>query len=396
MNDSAMATTGSGLPSTKSLFKEAWGLFRERKGTYLGIYFVPILVAYLVLMIGFGGAAALLFAGDNSPGLSSIIGSGGIGLIGLVAFILVATWGQLALLYAIKDRSEKIGFGEAFRRAGKKIGAYWWLAILSSLVVAGGFVLFIIPGIILALSFSFAAYVLVDENVGGMAALIRSREYVWVKGWAVIGRILLVGLIIIIVDMILTFLVGLITDSEAISQLVESIFSLFISPVLLIFVYRLFEEAKALRGTIAETPNKGRTLYTVLACLGPIVMILGPILFSMVLFKSLGGAKDKAMDAKQRSDFSQIQIALELFKETKGGYPKALSELSPDTLPDIPTNTTTKQDYVYTQASDGQDYQLCPSLTSTEDDCVGPIDLDEANPDAEVTTEPTAAATATP
>lgn len=97
----------------------------------------------------------------------------------LIIFLgLFYFWGKIALLYAIKDSQEKINVIEAYRRSWYKIFPYLWLFFLTKFLIIGGLMLFIVPGIIFFVWFSIADFVLIAENLGGMDALLKSREYI--------------------------------------------------------------------------------------------------------------------------------------------------------------------------------------------------------------------------
>ena len=83
------------------------------------------------------------------------------------------------------------------------------VSILFAIGVAIGFVLLIIPGLILLVIWSVVAPVTVLERPGVFAAFGRSRELVRGNGWSVFAVILLVGLAVIIIS----FLAGLVAGS---------------------------------------------------------------------------------------------------------------------------------------------------------------------------------------
>jgi len=74
------------------------------------------------------------------------------------------------------------------------------VSVLFGFGVAIGFVLFVIPGLILLVMWSVVAPVTVLERPGVFAAFGRSRELVRGNGWAVFGVIVLVGVTVIAVS----------------------------------------------------------------------------------------------------------------------------------------------------------------------------------------------------
>lgn len=63
---------------------------------------------------------------------------------------------------------------------------------------------------------------------------------------------------------------------------------------------------------------------------------------------ALGQARIKSLDARRISDVKQLQLALELYFDAKGGYPTSLEKLAPDYIPVVPTDPFDKTAYRYT------------------------------------------------
>jgi uncharacterized membrane protein len=62
-----------------------------------------------------------------------------------------------------------------FKSAGK-YRQFIILSLLSGVLITLGYIVFIIPGIILSLFWYFSSYVLLDEDVGFVAAMKQSKE----------------------------------------------------------------------------------------------------------------------------------------------------------------------------------------------------------------------------
>ncbi len=172
------AQTIFSLPGATAIFGQAWTIYKQRLGTFLGVMVIPMLVMIVVLAIFAGGGFLSVSL------LSSKFAAGGIGLLILLAilfFVIVfisQAWGQTALLYAVKDSQERIGVMESYRRGWHKIFSYWWVSLLAGFIIVGGFLLLIVPGIIFGVWFSLAMFILIAEDIKGMNALLKSREYV--------------------------------------------------------------------------------------------------------------------------------------------------------------------------------------------------------------------------
>ncbi|GEM_PF-854558 len=63
---------------------------------------------------------------------------------------------------------------------------------------------------------------------------------------------------------------------------------------------------------------------------------------------ALGQSVVKSRDARRISDVKQLQLALELYFDAKGGYPTSLEKLTPDYIPMVPADPFDKTAYRYT------------------------------------------------
>src|SRR4029078_6884284 len=95
----------------------------------------------------------------------------------------------------VQDGRRDHSTGELFRSVTPVLLPLVGLAIVAGIGIAIGFVLFIIPGLILLTIWSVAAPVMVVEHPGVFAALGRSRDLVRGYGWPVFGTIILAALI---------------------------------------------------------------------------------------------------------------------------------------------------------------------------------------------------------
>ncbi len=154
---------GGKLASAFQIFKEAWGIYKKRPFLFIGIIIFPIIVISLVVALfvlgGFAGIGLLM--GGLAIWKIVILGLLTIALI--IAAFVIQLWGQTSLIFAIKDNAEGIGFKESYKRGWHKINAYLGIIVPSGLIVFGGMMLFLVPGIIFAVWFAFAIYVALDK-----------------------------------------------------------------------------------------------------------------------------------------------------------------------------------------------------------------------------------------
>lgn len=194
------------LPGAKAILSQAWALYKQRLGTFLGVMIIPTLVLIVIVPL-FVGSELL-----ESKFLYSKFSAGASGfsvVAAKVSFLIIfisQLWGETALLYAIKDSQEGIGVVEAYRRGWHKIFSYLWLSFLAGFIIIGGFLLFVIPGIIFAVWFGVAAFVLIAEDLKGMNALLNSREYVRGKWGDVFWRLIFISVLSFIIGIIPIFI----------------------------------------------------------------------------------------------------------------------------------------------------------------------------------------------
>jgi len=102
-----------------------------------------------------------------------------------------------AFILATDDyyRSENAGLGYLLKRAAGKLPGIIGMAILLWLACMIGFILLIVPGIILAVKFSLALPIYVLEDVSVFAAISRSFQMTKGKAWEIFGVVLIMGIL---------------------------------------------------------------------------------------------------------------------------------------------------------------------------------------------------------
>lgn len=155
-------------------FKLGWKNYLWYALTFLGVLLV---VGLLV--------AAAIFGYQKSPALGIVAGV--LAVVAIAGLILYFPW-SLTRLTIANARGEELALGESWpelSQAGKFLGTQ----ILYGLIVVGGFILLVVPGVIFLAWFSMAQYVMVEEHIYGMAALRRSRELVRGRIWDIWGTL---------------------------------------------------------------------------------------------------------------------------------------------------------------------------------------------------------------
>ncbi len=94
--------------------------------------------------------------------------------------LLVSSVATITLISYTHQRiiGQDVGMFFIFLNSFDILFSFLWLGLLMSLWVLGGLLLLIIPGIIIAIRFSLASYILIVEGRRGLNALMRSRDLV--------------------------------------------------------------------------------------------------------------------------------------------------------------------------------------------------------------------------
>lgn len=166
------------MDTLEALFAGAWHRYKERFWTLIWIFVGPSVIFFL----------GQLLLGEKAPSTSTATWGALFSIVGSLASLIAS----LALINALAHGTDIM---TSYRVGLKLFWAAAWICILELLAVAGGFVLLIVPAIMLGIGLMFATYALVVEDKRGMQALLESREYVKGYWWAVLGRILLLGII---------------------------------------------------------------------------------------------------------------------------------------------------------------------------------------------------------
>jgi len=356
--------TVASLPSATALLGQAWIIYKQRMGVFLGIMIIPmvIMIGFVVTMGSYGFLFKyLVLAQFAAVGYGLFIA---LMLLLILVFTVGMLWGQTSLLYAIKDSQEGIGIKESYRRGWHKIVSYWWISILAWFIILGGFLLLIAPGIIFWVWFSLAIYILISEDVKGMDALLKSREYVKGHWGGVFWRLIFMSALYLIIYFIPVIILDFIEIPLA-EQISQFIVGLFLAPLFTIYLFLVYSNLKAIKDEFVSAPTRGKRLpYVFIAILG--FLVIPAMLFATVFF-SLNTARYRARDAKRIADLKQLQVALELYYDESGSYPLTLNELSPRYIA-VPVDPKTNNPYDY-QRQGETDYKICAQLEDKTEKC---------------------------
>ncbi len=133
--------------------------------------------------------------------LVSAVLSGVLALLALIVSLVISalyTGMVVRLVQDVQDGRRDSSVGDLFASVGPVLLTLIIVSILAGIGIAIGFVLIIIPGLILLTIWSVVTPVVVVEDPGIMGAFGRSRELVRGNGWNVFGVIIVAFIIAIV------------------------------------------------------------------------------------------------------------------------------------------------------------------------------------------------------
>jgi hypothetical protein len=170
------------------VISEAFANYRDHAGALLG---------GAVIVIGIAGVIDGLLSRSGSLFLI-LLGSA----IGLAASFLYTGY-VVKLVQDVRDGRRDFSVGELFSSAAPYIGTLILNGILAGIAIFIGFILIIVPGLILLTIWAVISPSIVVEDKGVFEAFGRSRELVRGNGWNVFIVIVLAFLIVFAVGTVL-------------------------------------------------------------------------------------------------------------------------------------------------------------------------------------------------
>jgi hypothetical protein len=172
-----------------SVLSRAYLILFKNPALFVGLTFLPLLLSALID-----------YPAPNSLAKSSTK------LIALFFNMII----NGSIVYAVYQAflGGRASFGESVSRGAARLGSLIGVTILTSLALTGGFLLFVIPGVLLLCMWYVAVPACVLERLGPVKSLKRSAELTKEYRWQILGLAIIVFLITIVLPLILTFILN--------------------------------------------------------------------------------------------------------------------------------------------------------------------------------------------
>ena len=126
--------------------------------------------------------------------------AGAIPFLGYLVLLLLSGvfYGGLYFYYLKKIRGQPAELGDAFSGFSAALGPLVLTTLLVTLLTMVGFVCLILPGIYLAVSYSFAYLLVIDRKMEFWAAMEVSRRVITAQWWRMLGLLILGSIIAVL------------------------------------------------------------------------------------------------------------------------------------------------------------------------------------------------------
>ena len=178
------------LPSIEDWLSASWADFKRRWGALMVVVGVSGLVTAFGVLLPLVPAGIAQLFGAASPWLIW----GGASFAALLIGLWLSTWAQASALRAATGDE---GAAEALSFGWKKTWPFMVVFGLATCAIAGGLVLLVLPGVVLAGLLAFAPFYQMDGEAEGMAALELSWARALPRLGAVLVRLLIAWLIVL-------------------------------------------------------------------------------------------------------------------------------------------------------------------------------------------------------
>jgi len=217
------------LSSPALYIKEAFEIYFEKKNL---IYFLKLALLFLALSIAMSIFSFVLAtgAGSNAVRQPAFI----LPLVAsAIPLAVVGIWFQAATYEAVIRAVDGRGLTvkETLLTAWKKAWCFFLVSLARGLIMALGFVILIIPGIIFGVWFSFSLFIQISKGTSVRESLAKSRSLTKGRFWPILGRFSVFLLIYVLIQMV-----------SANIPYIGPVFAIFMGPFFLIPFYLLYKD----------------------------------------------------------------------------------------------------------------------------------------------------------
>jgi len=228
-----------------TLFNEAFDIYKAKFSILAGVV-APVFILTLITSL----------IQPHGTDLFSSLGGIFIELVGLATLILNIFMG-VALILTIDGQVNNAT--DAYKRSVDFFLKYLILTVIMTVIVSIGYLLLIIPGIIVTIWLAFASFVLILEKQPVVDSLKKSKAYVEGIWWDVFMRLAAMTLAICVAVLLISIVTDMLPMSMFAATFFQDFVSLLIAPFAVIYVYLLYKDVKSFKGDKVNIDSEVKT-----------------------------------------------------------------------------------------------------------------------------------------
>ena len=236
------------LKSPSEIIRGGWELYAKNWRKFMPFLILLVLPSLLLPILGVLGLYLEVYIPKTSFVSNLII------MAVYAAGMLFAFWISIALARAVAMAAgnQPFDWKNVFSTSSDLIWPVLWTTVIVILIVFGGSLLLVVPGLIFAVWYNFTFYTVIFENKRGMNALRASKDMVAGRWWAILWRWLAQGLVFGILNLAkyyeLAFLIRLIPMpmflEASLVNIISSLVSIITTPLMAGSAFILYQSAK--------------------------------------------------------------------------------------------------------------------------------------------------------
>jgi hypothetical protein len=196
------------LISTTELISQSWKIYFKNFKTLVSFIGIQI----LLVVVAFGVPGGLFYLASKTSSVFLMILGVITYVLGICASVYGGLWINVATSKAAKNAIENkvMSISDVFKKTRSLILPTFGTTLLKVALIYLGLIAFIIPGIIMLVTYAFAETAVVyDEPKEGAAAIRLSKDLALGRWWRMLGRWLAAYLLPIIVTSVIAYLFSL-------------------------------------------------------------------------------------------------------------------------------------------------------------------------------------------
>jgi hypothetical protein len=208
--EGATSPSGAQPLTVGEILSAAFDLYRRQATALWTIVAAVVIPAQALIVI----VERLILSGGRTQAIDgTIYTTDSTGLLAIVVIVVtflsvIVTIGALSKCLLDAYTGHPTGWRHSLQFAADRVGPLAWLSLITGVLLAIGYILLIIPGIFLTVSWIVAVPVLMFEGASPFASLRRSYDLVQGRWWATFGALVLAIIAIVGISIVLGLLFG--------------------------------------------------------------------------------------------------------------------------------------------------------------------------------------------